>query len=170
MNYQWQESTDNGANWTDVSGASGTVESGAAAKLTLTNVSEAMNGNTYKVVYTHEDNSCGIESEEKLVVKPKPKFTVVGTPAACADEDSQIEITITSEPAEYVFWLLNGATKLNVKKESDGKYKVADDGLEENSFTATSSNKKIIIKLKESATYKVMMRRANEPSCECDCK
>ncbi len=78
LNYQWKVSTDGGNTWTNVSqtGSSGTVASGAQVTLDLQGVTATMNDNQYKVVYTHEDNTCNIETEPAtLTVNPLPNNT-----------------------------------------------------------------------------------------------
>ncbi len=182
LNYQWQVNTNNGSTWTNVTGASGTVASGAEAVLSLSNVTLSMNDNKYRVIYTHDDNTCGIESAEAtLTVHPKPKFTTKAMNANCNDGDSKIEITITSNADDYEFWLLPvtggipGTDKIKLKKV-DGEvntYSIDNTGTgtETNSLTKDeiTTNNKITILIKASGTYRVIIKNKNAENCECKC-
>ena len=67
--FQWQVSTDNGATWSNVSGATG-------ATFTLTNVAIAQNGNQYRVVATNSAGSVN-SNPATLTVSPAP-VTITG--------------------------------------------------------------------------------------------
>lgn len=56
--YQWQVSTDGGANWTDIAGAS-------SASLVINNVALAMDGNRYRVVVS---NSCSMVTSNAAIL------------------------------------------------------------------------------------------------------
>lgn len=61
--YQWQVSTDNGTNWNDISNIA--PYSGATTNtLSITSVSNAMNGYKYRVQLSKTGNSCGLTSAE----------------------------------------------------------------------------------------------------------
>ncbi len=189
LNYQWQVSTDGGANWVDltdvsatattagIDGASGTgvTASGNEARLTLSNVTLNMNDNQYRVIYSHNDNICGTESTEAVLkVQPRPAFTATGTNANCNDGDSKIEVTITSNPDDYEFWLLPvpGTDKIKLKKVTGvNTYRIDNTGTETNSLTKTevTANNKITILVKASGTYRVIMKNKNAENCECEC-
>jgi len=72
---QWQVSTDNGANFTNISGATSTM-------LTLTNVSTTQNGNQYRAVFT---GSCGM---------------AMTTAATLTVQAAQTKPSITTQPAD----------------------------------------------------------------------
>ncbi len=178
LNYQWQVSTNNGSTWANVTGASGTVASGAEAVLSLSNVVLGMNNYQYRVIYSHADNSCGIESAvATLMVRGRPAFIVKGTPANCNDNDSKIEITITGNADDYEFWLFPvngsvvGTTKVKIKPETGTNiFRIAADGNDINTITKAQmqTNNKITILLKEAGTYRVILKNITT-NCECKC-
>ncbi|MBX9807392.1 MAG: gliding motility protein, partial [Flavobacteriaceae bacterium] len=61
--YQWQLSTDNGINWTDILG-NATYSGDTTNTLTITSVTNAMNGYKYRVQLSKTGNSCGLTSSE----------------------------------------------------------------------------------------------------------
>ncbi|MBC8753667.1 hypothetical protein H2O64_03240, partial [Kordia sp. YSTF-M3] len=60
ITYQWQESTDNGATWTNitVAGTNPTYAGFNSNTLTLTNIPSSYNGYDYQVIITHSENEC----------------------------------------------------------------------------------------------------------------
>ncbi|MEX0273285.1 MAG: Calx-beta domain-containing protein, partial [Flavobacteriaceae bacterium] len=57
VSYQWQESTDSGTSWSDIT--DGGIYSGATTNtLTLTGVSGTQHNNDYRLVVTSSDNNC----------------------------------------------------------------------------------------------------------------
>ncbi len=80
VNFQWKLSTDNGVVYNNISGANGTVASGTVVSLDLTNVTTAMNGYKYKVVFTNEATICPVESTAILNVSNVP--TIIGIPGS----------------------------------------------------------------------------------------
>ncbi|MBL4560473.1 MAG: DUF11 domain-containing protein, partial [Labilibaculum sp.] len=68
INYQWQVRTNGGTTFTNISGESGTVASGAEVSLSLTSITPAMDNNIYKAIFTNEANICGAEAEATLSV------------------------------------------------------------------------------------------------------
>lgn len=68
--YQWQQSTDNGSNWTNLAN-SGTYNGATASQLNITGVSLALNNNLYRVLVTKTNNICGHYSSSALLdIKP----------------------------------------------------------------------------------------------------
>jgi gliding motility-associated-like protein len=67
VTYQWSVSTD-GINYSNLASETGTVASGTTVSLELTNVTNGMNGNIYRVVFTNEANICFAEAEASLTV------------------------------------------------------------------------------------------------------
>ena len=57
--YQWQISTDGGMNYSNISGASGTVMSNIQVNYTTPVLAAANDGDLYRVVFTNEGNICG---------------------------------------------------------------------------------------------------------------
>ncbi|MGJ8661484.1 MAG: hypothetical protein ACSHXL_05575, partial [Bacteroidota bacterium] len=69
VTYQWSVSTD-GATYSNLASETGTVASGTTVSLELTNVTNTMDGNIYRVVFTNEANICFAEAEATLTVNP----------------------------------------------------------------------------------------------------
>ncbi|EDP95696.1 probable aggregation factor core protein MAFp3, isoform C [Kordia algicida OT-1] len=80
ISYQWQESTDNGATWTDitVAGVNPTYSGFNTNTLTLTNVPSSYNGYDYQLVITHSENECILvdSQDANLTVNPLVAFSV----------------------------------------------------------------------------------------------
>ncbi|MCH2195388.1 gliding motility-associated C-terminal domain-containing protein [Kordia sp.] len=78
--YQWQESTDNGATWSDitVAGTNPTYSGFNSNTLTLTNVPSSYNGYDYQLIITHSENSCILldSQDANLVVNPLVAMSV----------------------------------------------------------------------------------------------
>ncbi|WP_172966902.1 Ig-like domain-containing protein, partial [Patiriisocius marinistellae] len=84
VTYQWSVSTD-GINFSDLASETGTVASGATVSLVLTGVTEAMDGNIYKVLFTNEANICGAEAEATLTVNVEDAGFNYDAAAYCVD-------------------------------------------------------------------------------------
>ncbi|MFK5958589.1 MAG: Ig-like domain-containing protein, partial [Lutibacter sp.] len=69
VTYVWYESTDGGTSFNYIT--DGTIASGAITTLEVSNVTTAMSGNIYKVVFSNEGNICGAEAQATLNVKAK---------------------------------------------------------------------------------------------------
>lgn len=99
--YQWQESTNGGGTWNNIS--NGGIYSGATtATLTLTGVTAAMNGNQYRVVIT---GSCPpINSNAgTLTVNTAPSITTppgAGSPI-CAGQNKTFSVGATGTALTY---------------------------------------------------------------------
>jgi len=103
LNYQWQKSTNNGTTWSNISGQSGSVASGANANYSF--VPTAADNNTlYRVVYTytHAGSFCGTMSlttnATKLVANAVSSVITVNAPAysnvaVCASATGTTTIT-----------------------------------------------------------------------------
>ncbi len=74
--YQWQQSTDNGATWTDIAGATGFT-------YTETNnnngIDTTMNGYQYRVLISCAENSCQVESKPATLKVNQPMYNMVKT-------------------------------------------------------------------------------------------
>ncbi len=99
LNYQWQQW--NGNTWNNIAGAT-------AATLTLSNVTHAMNTNTYRVNIT---GSCTAvtSAAATLRVNPLPAVTINASPSPVLIPGRRTTLTTVVNPSggSYV-WLLNG--------------------------------------------------------------
>jgi len=103
LNYQWQKSTNNGTTWSDISGQSGSVASGANANYSFTPAASDNNA-LYRVVYTytHAGSFCGTMSlttnATKLVANTVSSVMAINAPAysdvsVCASATGTTTIT-----------------------------------------------------------------------------
>ena len=93
-NYQWQVSTNNGANWANVS--DGGVYSGAASStLSLTNIPYSLNGNLYRVLFTELCQD--ITSNSALLTVEETDLSVLKTVSNASQAvNSNVTFTITA--------------------------------------------------------------------------
>ena len=85
--YQWQVSTD-GTTWADLS-ANATYSGVTAQSIEISGITNAMNGNRYRVVLNRDGNSCGLISEAAILnVLPLP---VISTPINLVQCDFDID-------------------------------------------------------------------------------
>ena len=100
---QWQESVNSGLTWSNIAGATG-------ATLTLTNVTQIMNNNLYRVNYTAAPCAGTISSASaKLTVNPLPVVTI-SAPDLALTPGSTTVITGSSSPAAISWsWTRDGA-------------------------------------------------------------
>ena len=90
QSYQWQQSTDNGSNWTDISDAT-------ANSYIINSTTTSMSGNQYRCVVK---SSCGvgvISSAATLTVTAKPAYTV--TVNANPTEGGTVTVNSSTSPA-----------------------------------------------------------------------
>jgi len=86
LNYQWQKSTNNGTTWSDISGQSGSVASGANVTYSFTPTASDNNA-LYRVAYTytHAGSFCGTMSlttnATKLVANTVSSVITINAPA-----------------------------------------------------------------------------------------
>jgi uncharacterized repeat protein (TIGR01451 family) len=101
--YQWQQSTDNGTTWTNIT--NGGIYSGAtSATLTLTGATAAMNGYDYKVIVTHTTLACPVvSSAANLCVAPVVMATV--TQPTCNFATGTITVTTPANGATVTYTL-----------------------------------------------------------------
>jgi len=85
LTYQWQQSTDNGATWTNIT--NGGVYSGATtASLVLTGVTIAMNGYDYRAIVNHTTHICtDISAPADLCV-----ISITGVSSVCVGATTQL--------------------------------------------------------------------------------
>src|SRR5204862_2279616 len=101
---QWQVSTDNGASFTDIIGAT-------SANLGFS-VSLSDNGKQYRARFT---NSCDtvFSTVATLTVSPKPTATVSGSTTICAGNNASIQAALTGTAPWTVIWS-DGVTNNNL--------------------------------------------------------
>ena len=88
--YQWELSTDNGANWNDI--ANNPPYSDATTKtLSITSVTNAMNGYKYRVKLSKDGNSCGEISDGKAVLTVYPLPVVTPIEIIQCDDDLDLK-------------------------------------------------------------------------------
>jgi|GEM_PF-977491 len=103
LNYQWQKSTNNGTTWSDISGQSGSVASGANVTYSFTPTASDNNA-LYRVAYTytHAGSFCGTMSlttnATKLVANTVSSVITINAPAytdvaVCASATGTTTIT-----------------------------------------------------------------------------
>ncbi len=102
VNYQWQESTDNGATWNDIitTGGAGIALSGADVILSVDATTE-MNGRQYRVVYKHLASACKddiISNPITLTVYPKPTAKISGGGVTvCSGDEVPLQVELTGQ-------------------------------------------------------------------------
>jgi hypothetical protein len=120
--YKWQLSTDGGTNFSDISGETGVVASGTSVSLTLSGVTESMNGNIYKIIFSNEATACVEETEAVLTVNSTPDLSGLITTATdvCAGEVSVVTISTTSLPngTYTINYTLSGANTQSATDET----------------------------------------------------
>ena len=117
INYQWQRSTDGGILWTDVSGATGTVASGANASYTFT-PTMADNTHQYRVKYTYTNTALLCDAytvytnATTLTVKQIAAITSLTASPTSLNETGATNIvyTIKGTPGATVTYNINGGT------------------------------------------------------------
>ncbi|WP_430409683.1 Calx-beta domain-containing protein [Kordia sp.] len=96
--YQWQESTDNGATWSDitVAGTNPTYSGFNTNTLTLTNVPSSYNGYDYQLIITHSENSCILldSQDANLVVNPLVAMSVGDVTVAEDNGSASVPVSI----------------------------------------------------------------------------
>jgi subtilisin-like proprotein convertase family protein len=114
LTYQWQVSTDGGANYTDISGETG-------ATLTLSGVTQAMNNNRYRVVATAAPCAgTATSAAGVLTVNPLPTVTLTA-PLVALTPGQTTTITTSSTPAASTYvYTLNGTTIAGANTNSVG--------------------------------------------------
>lgn len=111
--YQWQQSTDNGGSWTDISGAT-------EASYTISSTTTSMSGNQYRCVVKSASGVGVISQAATLTVQAKPAYTVTvnanPTEGGTANADRQTAaeaetVTLTATPNSnyrFVGWTSDG--------------------------------------------------------------
>ncbi len=105
--YQWQESTNGGANWSNIT--NGGIYSGAnTATLTLTGVTAAMQANQYRAVVTGAAPG-GSATSNPAVLNVTPQPVISATPSALlAGQQTILTVNVSPAPGLSFAWYLNG--------------------------------------------------------------
>jgi len=111
---QWQQSTNGGSTWTDISGATTTT-------LTLTNVQPSQNGYRYRLALSNA--GCGIvySTVVILTVNPLPTVSLTLNPGGqtALKPGLQTTVTVTSTPAGASYqWFINGVAQPQITGSS----------------------------------------------------
>jgi subtilisin-like proprotein convertase family protein len=111
---QWQQSTNGGATWTDIAGATTTT-------LTLTNVQPSQNGYRYRIALSNA--GCGIVNSTAaiLTVNPLPTVNLTLNPGGqtALKPGLQTTVTVTSTPAGASYqWFVNGVAQPQITGSS----------------------------------------------------
>ncbi len=94
---QWEVSSNHGANWAPVSGAT-------FPKLTIAAVKPAENENEYRAVFTNKIGLPATSGIAKLTVLSPPKLTLGPTVAVAEHEEAVFTATATGVPAPTIQW------------------------------------------------------------------
>ncbi|MBX2940519.1 MAG: T9SS type A sorting domain-containing protein, partial [Ferruginibacter sp.] len=132
LSYQWEVSTNGGATFTPVAGATGT-------SLVVPNVTPSINGNQYRVVVTGVP--CGVATSvaATLNVNPVPAVTVSGTGVTALYPGLTTTLTanVVPGPASAYQWFFNGSP---IPNATSATYMVTSQGLGTYTVTATAAN------------------------------
>jgi VCBS repeat-containing protein len=97
LTYQWQVSTDSGATFNDISGETN-------ATLTISTLTVTEDGNIYKVLVSHTNNTCPEEAQAVLTVIQPPTIDITtpieGDNIVNAAEDGDVTISGTTTGVE----------------------------------------------------------------------
>lgn len=132
LSYQWEVSTNGGAAFTAIPGATN-------ASYTITGATPAIDGNVYRVVVTGVP--CGVVTSNAavLTVNPVPDVTINGTGVTALYPGLTTVLTaqVVPGPASAYQWYLNGDPIPNATGET---YTVTSQGLGTYTVTATAAN------------------------------
>jgi hypothetical protein len=99
--YQWQESTNSGANWNNISGATSSI-------LTINGVTTSQSGNLYRVLIAGQCNTT-TSNAVTLTVNAKPPVALTSTVTAITPGQSTTLTISPTPPAGFtISWFLNG--------------------------------------------------------------
>ncbi|HRN91756.1 MAG TPA: zinc-dependent metalloprotease family protein [Ferruginibacter sp.] len=132
LSYQWEVSTNGGATFTPIAGATG-------ASLVVPNVTPGISGNQYRVVVTGVP--CGVATSDAatLNVNPVPAVTVSGTGVTALYPGLTTTLTanVVPGPASAYQWFFNGSP---IPNATSATYLVTSQGLGTYTVTATAAN------------------------------
>ncbi|MDI5889313.1 hypothetical protein QLS42_15730, partial [Flavobacterium sp. LB3P48] len=101
IQYQWQESTNGGTVWSNISDT-GIYSGTATSSLNLTGVSLTQNGYDYRVIITKSDYVCGnvVSTSADLIVNPQSNVGITKTSSsATPNVGSNVTFTLTASNA-----------------------------------------------------------------------
>jgi hypothetical protein len=105
--YQWQESTNGGATWNNITNT-GIYSGAATSTLTLTGVTAAMTANQYRCVVTGAAPGGFVNSNPAVLnVTPQPVISATIT-ALLAGQQSVLSVNVAPVPGLTFAWYLNG--------------------------------------------------------------
>ena len=109
--YQWMVSTDGGANYSNISGSN-------SATLNLSNVTQSMNNNRYRVRLSAAPCTGTTTTPFALLtVNPLPAVTITAAPISALRPQLTTTITAASTPRDSTYtWSLNGTLLSNITK------------------------------------------------------
>jgi subtilisin-like proprotein convertase family protein len=110
LTYQWQVSTNGGASYSNITGAN-------TATLTVSNVTQAMHNNLYRVVLSAPPCAGSVTTTSAiLTVNPLPNVLLSASPAALMPGQTTT-INVSSTPAGATYsWTFNG----NILRDANG--------------------------------------------------
>lgn len=106
--YQWQESTNGGSTWANIS--NGGVYSGATtSSLTLTGITASMNGNQYRCTVIGSAPCGSLNSNSAtLNVTPQPVITASPYTNLLPGQTTTLSVNVAPAPGLTFAWFLNG--------------------------------------------------------------
>jgi hypothetical protein len=105
--YQWQQSTDGGTTWTNVTN-SGIFSGATTTTISLTGITAAMNGNRYRTVITGTA-PCGAVNTNSAVLNVTPQPVISASSASLlAGQQSTLTVNVAPAPGLSFAWYLNG--------------------------------------------------------------
>jgi hypothetical protein len=130
---QWQVSTDNGNNWTNLTGATNTT-------LTLTNLAITMNGNKYRAVFT---NACGTATSNAATLTVNKLTPTVALNSSSPTVTYGQSVTLTATVSGTVaatgsVTFKNGTTTLGTGTLSNGQATFASSTLNTGTYAITA--------------------------------
>jgi len=138
--WQWQMSSDNGANWNNVTN-NGTFSGATSNTLSVSNASASLNGTQYRLILSSE--ACGSADTTEaatLTVYTNPVIELSVSPRTALYPGLTTTLTATPTPSNATgnySWTLNG---LSIADENDAVHVVDIDGLGEYQVRLTDQN------------------------------
>lgn len=123
ITYQWQVSTDGGITYANIGGAT-------AATLSLNGISNAINGNLYRVIITEATCGAVTSSAASITVNNLPQVTITASPSNVILPNQTVTLTASSNPSGSSYnWYNNGTlvsgqtgTSITVSSNGLGSY------------------------------------------------
>jgi hypothetical protein len=106
LSYQWQLSTDGGANFSNISGETN-------ATLNLNNITNAMNQNRYRVIVTEAVCGAVNSSAALLTVNPIPQVSIAASPSNVITQGTSITLTASTTGSGNIFSWYNNNVQIS---------------------------------------------------------